>query len=850
MNYQDAANFLFDLRRFGQQAGTESASDLLEYLGRPEEELAAVQIAGSNGKGSTARMTESVLREAGLTVGLFTSPHLDDLRERIRVDGRKIPKSALSEFVEEIRTYVRERGADGLSPTFFEATTVLAQWHFARQGVDVAVLEVGIGGKLDATSVVDPIASAVTTVTLEHTGILGDTIQEIARDKAHVAPDDRPLVTGATGDALEAIRAVTGDVITVGAVADTTRDGDGDGVSSQAASSADVSPTYNGRTNHTEAAIEIDATGDDTVAGSNVLDWHVDARVPTIGAYQAENAAIAAVLARQVTGALGDPVEPETIASGLRQSHWPGRFEVIGRSPLTVLDGAHNPDACRRLSNALAEFDDEYDDLHLVFGAMHDKAHTEMAAALPTPTTVTTCRPDVSRAADQEVLTRVFERAGVDAVTACEAVADAVERALDRAGQDDAVLVTGSLYGIGEARRRWRRLQIPKRIESSDDARDVLGSAHVTESEARQRHECGVHRVVKTRVQKRQALRLREELLGLGGECVISGLAEHGDAAVDVVLMGTLAQFRTLVETLEEQPFGLARLASDLRTILAIDGGSDSGYDPEATLPWTDSPATMGILNVTPDSFHDGGEYDRVEDAVARAQEMAEAGASIVDIGGESTRPGADPVSVDEEIDRVVPVIKQLDDLDAAVSVDTRKAPVAEAALEAGADIVNDVSGLADPEMRFVAADHDAALVVMHSIETPVEPDVEPTYDDVVEDVIDQLTERVLLAEKAGIDRERIIVDPGLGFGKSARESFELLSRLDELRALGCPIMVGHSHKSMFDLAGYEHGERHAPTIAATALAAERGADVLRVHDVPENVAATRVVEAADSLPD
>jgi dihydropteroate synthase len=254
----------------------------------------------------------------------------------------------------------------------------------------------------------------------------------------------------------------------------------------------------------------------------------------------------------------------------------------------------------------------------------------------------------------------------------------------------------------------------------------------------------------------------------------------------------------------------------------------------------------MGICNITPDSFHDGGEYDAVDDARDRAERMVEAGVDILDIGGESTRPGADPVPVEAETARVVPVIEAVADLDAMVSIDTRKAEVARAALEAGADLLNDVSGLEDPEMRLVAAEHDVPVVVMHSNEVPVDPDASPQYDDVVTDVLDYLTERVLLAEKAGLDRSQILVDPGLGFGKSAAESFELLGRLDELRALGCPILVGHSHKSMLELAGGTAGDALDETVAATAIAADRGADVVRVHDAAENVAAVRVAKAAD----
>jgi len=307
---------------------------------------------------------------------------------------------------------------------------------------------------------------------------------------------------------------------------------------------------------------------------------------------------------------------------------------------------------------------------------------------------------------------------------------------------------------------------------------------------------------------------------------------------------------------LADQPFGLAPFADELAETLGIthpavaaEGADRPGPTGSAAsdYPWTDGTAVMGVLNVTPDSFHDGGRYDDLADAVDRAAAMVAAGADIVDVGGESTRPGADPVPVEAETERVVPVVEALADLDCLVSVDTRKADVARAALSAGADVLNDVSGLEDPEMRLVAADHDVPVVVMHSIETPVDPDVEVDYDDVVADTLAALTERVLLAEKAGLDRSQIVVDPGLGFGKTAPESFELLGRLGEFRALGCPVLVGHSRKSMFDLVGRDDPEdRLAATVAGTAVAADRGADIVRVHDVAENVAAVRTVAAAD----
>ncbi|WP_226021708.1 dihydropteroate synthase [Halomicrobium salinisoli] len=814
MEFHDAANFLLDLRRFALRPGTDATRELLAELGDPHEGLDCVQIAGSNGKGSTARMVERTLREAGLDVGLYTSPHLDDVRERIQVNGRKLPEADLVEFVEAVEPYVTDRGAEGASPTFFETLTAMALWEFDRRDVDVAVVEVGIGGKLDATSVIDPVASAVTSVALEHTGILGDTIEEIARDVAHVAPAERPLVTAAAGDALGAVREVAGDVVQV------APDGAGGGTD-DGASDADVTVEYGGREG-LEGAV--------TLAGS---DWRVETRLPLLGAHQAANAGVAAALCRQVAD-----VDEATLARGLRNAHWPGRFEVMSRDPLVVLDGAHNPGGVERVAETLGEFD--YDELHVVAGAMVDKDVREMAGHLPADHVVA-CQPDVDRAETDDVVARAFADAtDADVETRADA-AGAFDVAREAAGENDCVLVTGSLYAVAEVRRRWVRPMIEKRLDDVDEAREAIKAAHVTDAGAWRMGGKAVHRVVRTRVQPRQASYLKEELLSLGGECAVSGLNEQDREPLEVLMMGTMAQYKRLAEKLDGHPYGLSAFAEELRAALDIRQPDDSrGY------PWEDGTAVMGILNVTPDSFHDGGQFDGREDAVARAEAMVEAGADIVDVGGESTRPGADPVPEQEEIDRVVPVIEAIADLDAMISIDTRKAEVARAALDAGADVLNDVSGLEDPEMRLVAAEYDAPVVVMHSIEAPVDPDTDVHYDDVVQDVIDQLRERVLLAEKAGLDREQIIVDPGIGFGKSAAESFELLGRTHEFASLGCPVLIGHSHKSFLAGAGGEAGDAPDATVAATALAAERGADIVRVHDVERNAAAVNVVAAAD----
>jgi dihydropteroate synthase len=243
----------------------------------------------------------------------------------------------------------------------------------------------------------------------------------------------------------------------------------------------------------------------------------------------------------------------------------------------------------------------------------------------------------------------------------------------------------------------------------------------------------------------------------------------------------------------------------------------------------------MGVVNVTPDSFSDGGLYADPERAIAHALALAEEGADIIDIGGESTRPGAAPVPVEVELERVIPVIKGLSkEVKLPISIDTYKAAVAEAALEAGAAMVNDISALRfDPRMSEVLRGCEAPVVLMHMQGEPRTMQENPRYDDVVGEVGAFLRERVAAAVEAGIAPERLILDPGIGFGKTVAHNLEILRRLDELKALGRPILIGPSRKSFIgQLSGAPVGERLPGTIAAVVLGIARGADIVRVHDV------------------
>jgi dihydropteroate synthase len=262
-----------------------------------------------------------------------------------------------------------------------------------------------------------------------------------------------------------------------------------------------------------------------------------------------------------------------------------------------------------------------------------------------------------------------------------------------------------------------------------------------------------------------------------------------------------------------------------------------------------DRPLVMGILNVTPDSFSDGGRFGSADDAVSEGGRMVEAGADILDVGGESTRPGAPEVDAAEETSRVLEVVQGLvERLDVPVSIDTRKSEVARVCVEAGASIMNDVSGFRDPAMVEVVAGSDVGCVAMHMRGEPGTMQDEPVYGDVVRDVGDYLTARAEVLEGAGVARERIVVDPGIGFGKTVEHNLELLGRLPELVGGAYPVLVGASRKSFIGaVLGRESGERLVGSLAAATHAAMMGAAVLRVHDVRETVEALTMLRAVRS---
>ncbi len=345
---------------------------------------------------------------------------------------------------------------------------------------------------------------------------------------------------------------------------------------------------------------------------------------------------------------------------------------------------------------------------------------------------------------------------------------------------------------------------------------------------------------------------LKQEMLAVGGDASLSRDAWLGQAdRTDMVLACTELQMEALLLGLAEAPLdlpavgealgdALSRYQQDAFTVPLPDGG---------TLDLGHRPAVMGILNVTPDSFSDGGQFADASAAIDHARRMADEGADILDVGGESTRPGSGPVDADDELRRVMPVIEALaDDAGVPVSIDTRKARVAREAVGAGARIINDVSALGgDPEMAAVAADTGAAVVLMHMQGEPKTMQQAPRYANLMADICRDLRDAVGTARATGVAEERLIIDPGIGFGKALAHNLRLLARLGELRSLGRPILVGPSRKRFIgDVTGVASAAARGPgTLAACALAVASGAAMVRVHDV---AAARQAVDLAAAV--
>jgi dihydropteroate synthase len=387
------------------------------------------------------------------------------------------------------------------------------------------------------------------------------------------------------------------------------------------------------------------------------------------------------------------------------------------------------------------------------------------------------------------------------------------------------------------------------RIDNLDSAVDELKKLGVAEEGVKIMAPKAIFRAIKIyKVDVRAANILKQEMLARGGEAAVSWQVyklEPGQA--DVIILGTLKQLREVVSKLEKQPFGLPQIASQIKAVL------DAEAKPWPLLKAGDYELNlakrsyiMGVLNVTPDSFSDGGLYLDRDKAIEHGLKIAEEGADIIDIGGESTRPGSEPISEEEELRRVIPVISSLaKQVKIPISIDTYKYKVAYEALEAGAVIINDITGLADPKMVDLAVQRECPVIIMHMKGTPKSMQENPVYEDLIGEITDFFLERTEIAIKAGLPRDKILIDPGIGFGKTVQHNLEILLRLSEFKSLGFPLVLGTSRKSFIGkVLGLPVEQRLEGTAATVAYGIAQGAAIVRVHDVYQMVRVARMTDA------
>jgi len=422
MDYGDAINYLYGLRESRIKLRLEHTRILLSMLGNPEAKLRFIHVAGTNGKGSVCAMISSILQDSGYRVGLFTSPHLNRFEERISLNGNQIEEEEVVALVRKVKPLTEEmKNSDLGEPTFFEVVTAMALSYFTEENADFAVLEVGLGGRLDATNVVNPLVSVITNIALDHQHILGNSLEEIAREKAGIIKDGGILVSGAEGVALDVIENVCKDrnseLILIG---------------------KDIK--YK-KLNSSLDWQEFDLGG---------IFHYKGLRIHLLGEHQLANASLT-VGAIEALKRRGISIGEDSIRSGLRKARWPGRLEIVREKPLVVLDGAHNPAGIEALSRAISDLF-EYRELFLIIGISKRKAIPEMIDEISPLADIVIASRFEGNSTEPELIAEEFKSNGKEPILKNE-IPSAINYALSQAAEDDLVLVTGSLFTVAEARR-------------------------------------------------------------------------------------------------------------------------------------------------------------------------------------------------------------------------------------------------------------------------------------------------------------------------------------------------------------------------------------------------------------
>ena len=417
-SYRETIDYLFGLQKYGIKLALSNSFRLMDLMGGPQGKFPTVHVAGTNGKGSTAVFIASMLMSAGYRVGLYTSPHLVSFTERIRVGGTPISEARVVELAARVR-----EGSGAMNPTFFEVTTAVAFSYFAEEGVDIAVVEVGMGGRLDSTNVITPLVSVITNIDIEHTEFLGTTLEQIAGEKAGIIKPGVPVVTGA-------VQPEAAGVI-------------------EREAAAKGSPVFR---------LPREFRPENVLNGrEQVFDYrgmkaaYRGLRVGMLGRHQVDNASLALAAVECLRNAEVS-VDETAIRLGLERAQWEGRMERVAQGPDIYLDGAHNPASAKKLAGTIRALLPAYRKLVLVIGILGDKDVGGIVREIvPLADRVVVTRPQYARALDVQALAAEVRKLH-GAVSTAETVGEAIKQAREGASREDLILVTGSLYVVGDAR--------------------------------------------------------------------------------------------------------------------------------------------------------------------------------------------------------------------------------------------------------------------------------------------------------------------------------------------------------------------------------------------------------------
>lgn len=426
MTYEEAMKYISSIGMFGSNYGLERTYRLLELLGNPQNKLKLVHIAGTNGKGSTTAMISRILRGMGYKVGMYTSPYLEEFEERIQINGINIPKGKLVENLEKVKCAVTRVIEEGYEhPTEFEIITVLMFLYFSSENVDYAVIEVGLGGRLDSTNVIVPKVSVITSVSLDHTNLLGSTLAEIAGEKAGIIKEDVPVVLYPQKKEAEDVILKTAENKNSRVYSVSCDDG------------KLISIDYDNNTQNVE------------VQGINGV-YNVD--LPLLGAHQISNLCVAVKAVEVLCREEGIECDKKIVEESLKDVKWIGRLETLNKKPLIVIDGAHNIDGIKALTNNIKKYF-KYDKMYLLLGILADKQVAEMIEEIaPMAEKIYALTPHNDRAELSEDLKNEIKKINEN-VVAFEDYECAVKEAMNEAGDEDIILVSGSLYMVGDMRK-------------------------------------------------------------------------------------------------------------------------------------------------------------------------------------------------------------------------------------------------------------------------------------------------------------------------------------------------------------------------------------------------------------